>query len=399
MRSSRWATALALGLLLPGTRSFADDERTQYPSFLAKSYFSVGFGYIDYPFSARQLEPGFQVDSVRVRHAAVRVGLLGYRLNEHFAAQVSYMRPVEWVGYVNVNDVQATRTVWMNLASVTLRATAPLVGPLSIGGEAGFGIVTRRGFQQDDVFVVKNANYGTPVFGGGLRYRLNPSWDLGVDALYFPSNSGSRQPHTLLVSGGFTFNMRPLSEAHALANAQAGFPFPRNLLQISYTTDAAGFGVNRVVSQGAVPIFWGGIAQVERGVTVRYERNVFHTRKIFSLDLGASLGRWTSRADGQTFYTASVFPEFRLTPLRLRAADFYFNYSLAGPTTISRSLIDGQDTGRHFTFQDFMGIGFYAGHNRRVNGEIQIAHYSNGNLFPSNAGVSIPLTFSLGYTF
>ena len=79
--------------------------------------------------------------------------------------------------------------------------------------------------------------------------------------------------------------------------------------------------------------------------------------------------------------------------------DFYFNYSLAGPTFISRTTIDDQDTGRRFTFQDFMGAGVFAGRSKHLNAEIRIAHYSNGNLFPQNAGVTIPLGFNLGYAF
>ena len=103
--------------------------------------------------------------------------------------------------------------------------------------------------------------------------------------------------------------------------------------------------------------------------------------------------------DHASFTTLSAFPLFRFTPLRLRALDAYLDYSLAGPTLISRSAIDGQDTGRKFTFQDFMGIGVYVGSGRHVNVEVRIGHYSNGNLFPQNAGVSIPLTFNLGYAF
>jgi Lipid A 3-O-deacylase (PagL) len=399
MRSALSTSILAVVLLLRAANSIADDERTQYPPFLAKAYFDVGIGYIDYPFTARQLEPGFEVESIRIPHAAARIVLLGHRFNEHLAAQVSYMRPVEWVGYVNVNGVPAKRTVWMNLAGLTLRATAPLVGPLSIDGEGGLGIVTRRGFEAGDLPVIKDANYWTVLLGGGLRYRLNPSWDLGVNAIYAPSNSRTKQPHTLMLSGGFTFNMRRLSEEHVRENAQAGFAFPRNLVQVSYTTDAGGFGVNHLVAGGAVPVFWGGSAQVSHGLAVRYERNVFHARRVFSLDLGASVSHWTSRANREKFFTASLFPAFRLTPLRFRMADLYFTYSLAGPAAISRVVVDRHDTGRHFTFQDFMGIGMYAGRNRRVNAEIQIGHYSNGNLFSQNAGVSVPLTFSLGYTF
>jgi hypothetical protein len=79
--------------------------------------------------------------------------------------------------------------------------------------------------------------------------------------------------------------------------------------------------------------------------------------------------------------------------------DMYFNYSVAGPTFISRVNIDNHPTGRKFTFQDFMGMGIYTGKKREVNAEIRIMHYSNGNLFPDNNGVKIPLTFTMGYAF
>jgi hypothetical protein len=392
-------TALTLGSLSQGGRSDAQDERGQYPSFLSRSYFDVGVGYIDYPFSARQLEPGFQADAPRVPHAAARLAVLGYRFNEHLAVQLNYMRPIEWVSYANVNGAPARRTVWMNLAGVTFRATAPLAGRLSIDGEAGLGIVTRHGFDVGTVPVVKDANYGTALVGGGLRYRLSASWDLRASVIYAPPRASARQPHTLMLAGGFTCNLRPLSEERVRESSSSRFAFPRNLVQVGYASDASGFGVNDFVSAGAVPIFWGGIAQVKQGIAVHYHRNVFHTRRLFSLDLGASVSRWSSRRGEAAFDTASLFPVFRFTPLRLGPLDAYLAYSLAGPTLISRSMIDGQDTGRRFTFQDFMGVGVYAGRQRHVNAEVRIGHYSNGNLFPQNAGVSIPLTFNIGYTF
>jgi hypothetical protein len=79
--------------------------------------------------------------------------------------------------------------------------------------------------------------------------------------------------------------------------------------------------------------------------------------------------------------------------------DVYFAYSLAGPTYISRTVLDGMDTGRHFTFQDFMGVGVFAGRRRHVTLGVKINHYSNGNVFTQNAGVKIPLTLSVGCTF
>ena len=56
-------------------------------------------------------------------------------------------------------------------------------------------------------------------------------------------------------------------------------------------------------------------------------------------------------------------------------------------------------TGRHFTFQDFMGVGAFLGKARRVSAVLKINHYSNGNLLTDNAGIKVPLTLGLGLTF
>ena len=80
-------------------------------------------------------------------------------------------------------------------------------------------------------------------------------------------------------------------------------------------------------------------------------------------------------------------------------ADIWAVYSLAGPTYISQTLIDGRDTGHHFTFQDFMGLGAFVGRTRNVSVGVKINHYSNGNIFTENAGVRIPITFNIGYAF
>ena len=138
---------------------------------------------------------------------------------------------------------------------------------------------------------------------------------------------------------------------------------------------------------------------MDSGVAPHYERNVFHTRKLFSLDAGTSAGVYRTRNRKERFYTLSVYPLLRFTFLRTTPADLYFAYSLAGPTYISKTMLDGLDTGHHFTFQDFMGLGVFAGKNRNLNVGVKINHYSNGNIFTQNAGVMIPLTFSVGYAF
>src|SRR5690349_14245745 len=75
----------------------AQDDRLQYPPGLKNAYFGVNIGYINYPFSAIQLEPGFQVESIVVPHVAVRIVLYGVPINKFLSARITYMRPVGWV--------------------------------------------------------------------------------------------------------------------------------------------------------------------------------------------------------------------------------------------------------------------------------------------------------------
>src|SRR5205814_178905 len=158
--------------------------------------------------------------------------------------------------------------------------------------------------------------------------------------------------------------------------------FPRRLLQVEYSS-GFGYGVNDFVSR-KVPIFWGGHAEGDLGFALHAERNVFHTRRLFALDVGASAGTYRTRRDHDRFRTASVYPLLRFTLVRTGPADLYFAYSAAGPSWISRTTLDGLDTGRHFTFQDFMGVGMFAGRRRNLNLGVKINHYSNGNIFPQN---------------
>jgi hypothetical protein len=225
---------------------------------------------------------------------------------------------------------------------------------------------------------------------------MTRNWGLTAGATYTPGNRQIDQPRTLFTSAGFRYTMRRLTPAQ-LAAAEPSYVFPRQVLQVEYSS-GTGYSINRLLSRD-IPIFWGGKAKVDLGFAPHYERNVFHTRRVFALDVGVSAGVYKTRENDERFHTVSVYPLFRFTFLRTRAVDFYFAYSAAGPTFISRVILDTLDTGRHFTFQDFMGIGVFAGPNRRFNAGIKINHFSNGNIFTQNAGVAIPLTFSVGYAF
>ena len=384
-------------LLVQSLFGNAQDTRTQYPQGLKNAYFGVNIGYINYPFSAAQLEPGYHVESVSVPHTAVRIVLYGYPINKFLSARISYMRPVNWVQYRNVNGNLQSNSVWMNIGGLTLLAKLPLSKKWTVSGEAGLAVITRNGFEINNQPVVKNANYGTGLLGGAVHYQLSKIWDLQLSTAWSPENKKVRQPYTLFIGAGFSYHLRPLSKEKVERNSRSGYIFPREIILAGYTSNTAGYGVNDFFSKGAIPVFWGGSAHVKQGFSFSYQRNIFHTRKVFAMDWAVHTGFWKSRDRNENFFTASLSPVFRFNAIRTKHMDIFLEYSVAGPTFISKTRVDDYPLGRKFTFHDFMGLGVFAGKTKKIYAGLRIAHYSNGNLFPQNDGVKVPLTFNLGY--
>jgi hypothetical protein len=376
----------------------AEDTRTQYPSFLTNSYFSFNIGSIGYLFTGRQLEPGFEAESITKPRPAVRVDFFGHRFNKHLLAQVTYMRPARFVTYHNINGDKDRHQTSMAYAGFTLAADMPVTERVAAYLEAGIGVTSRTGFEIDGVMALPRAHYAAGLVGGGLAVHMRPTMDLMLGATYSPGRQSFRQPSTRLYTAGIRYEMQPLPEARVIEARNGGFAFPANIVRLGVTSNALGYGVNNFFSR-KVPIFWGGHVETRVGGTLDYQRNTFHTKKVFAFDIGASISYWRTDANRDVFRTMSVYPLFRFFMARTESTDVYFGYSLAGPSFINRPLIDGEDTGEHFTFQDFMAVGALLGKARRINAEIGIKHFSNGNIFTRNASVKIPLTFSLGMTF
>jgi len=375
-------------------------RRIQYPPGLMNSNIGVSLGYLRYNFTAAQLEPGFTVSSINRAPIAVRVNLIGHQFNKYVSANIHYMRPVGWVMYKNVNGSNEEHTVWMNVGALTLKTQIPVSQKVSGYLEAGLAVVTRKGFKINNVWALKDANYGTGFFEAGFRYHLNKKWELLASVSNSPGNHKYKQPATFFYSAGFTKSMRALPPETLEEKRKTGYKFPRNTIQIGVATNALGYGVNNFAAMHSpIPFFWGGDAEVRSGMSLHYHRNIFHAKRVFSFDWGISASYWTSRLQKQNFFALSAFPILRLNFIHGKQADYYLYYSVAGPTYISKTLIDGQKTGQHFTFQDLLGIGSFIGKERNLNAEINIGHFSNGNIFPYNDGVKIPLTFCVGYCF
>jgi hypothetical protein len=399
LTDSAFAQQAAAPANRPAVTDVSDDGRAQYPAILADSYVTLNIGYIDYPFSSRQLEPGHSVQSVQVPHLAVQAVLFGHHFGKYLSAQGAYMRPIEYVRYSNVDGPGNSQTAWMHFGTATLLGRVPLHPRLSVYGEGGLAITSRRGFQVAGAPVMPNAHFTSVLLGAGVEYQASRTADIVFGLAYVPAKASLNQPQTTFGSAGVRFNMRKLPVDKVRETVEAGFPFPANLLQVGYSTNAFGYGANNLVSN-KMRIFWGGHVEVGRSLaSVNYQRNLFHTKKVFSIDLGGSVSHWESNGRQERFTTLSVYPVLRFTVVRTKPADFYAFYSVAGPTYISREIIDELDTGGRFTFQDFMGVGVFIGANRRFNAELNLNHYSNGNILQENAGVKIPLTFKLGLTF
>jgi opacity protein-like surface antigen len=388
---------LLLFTCFSGTLS-AQDNRAQYPGILRNSYFSVNLGYLHTPFSNDLLEAGFKAESVEVPPIAPRIVLFGHHFNRYFSAQVSYLRPVKYTRYNNINGDKQTHTAWMHYGTLTAKGDLPLGNKFSVYAEGGLAITNRSGFEINNVPAVQDANYGSMVGGTGVEYHLNNRWDLMAGMVYLPGKDEVKQPHTIYYSAGFRLNMRERS-AEKLEEARvAGYSFKKTLIQLGYATNAFGYGINNFLSK-TVPIFWGGGVEIEKGVILHYQRNIYHTTKVFALNLGAGVSYWKTKKNGDEFFTLSAFPVFQFNVIRTKPLDVYLFYSVAGPSYISEDILDDLDTGNGFTFQDYMGLGFFAGRKKNLNFELNINHYSNGNIFPENAGVKIPTTFNIGYAF
>lgn len=403
----------AIILLVLSFKLSAQEKEVQSSPILADSYFEVNYGYIHYPFSAISLESGYTVEQVFVPRGSLRFVLFGYNFNKYISAQISYTRPLYWVRYRGIGTTNNRATIFgtnktsgkpvvMTIGGLTVKSTLPLGDRFSIYSEAGLAIVTRDGFTDPlnpEKEVLTDAGYASFLFGTGVNFSLGRGWGLKVSSIYSPPNKKVKQPYTLQSGLGLSHTLGQSSGKRLNKKSTKNVIFPKNTIQLGFATNHFGYGVNEFMTDGTVPLFWDGKAEIESGISLQFQRNVFHGRRIFSIDIGSAAAFWQSRETKQQFFTLAIFPVFRFTFMRTKTLDAYLNYSIAGPAFISASNIDGYATGPHFTFQDYVGVGSFFGKARKLNAEIRIGHYSNGNLYAENDGVEIPLTFNVGYTF
>ncbi len=382
-----------------------EKDLSQFSNFLSKTYYNFNLGAVFYPFSDANLATGYTAESKKKSPFSGRF-LFGYKIKEDLAIQFGVMRPASWFKFQNINGSEREHSVWINLWSLSLKKNFSLSDRLDAYAELGIGNITRVGIGIDDVEVYEDAHYATLVASAGLQYQLNQNWDLLLSGLYLPESKKHNQPYTFQITAGGLYNLSPPFESKKEKDEEeAEYFFPRRTIQLGYATSEFGFFLNKFFSTNVkvgnfdsfgIPIFWLGDVQARNTVHLAYQQTAYHGRKTFSLEWGVSLTGFDTVATGSTVFAVSIYPLMRFFLLRKKPFDFYLMYSFIGPTYISKKDIDGLGTGPHLTYQDFMGFGFYFGKKRNINLDFRIMHYSNGNLFTDNAGVAVPLVFSIG---
>lgn len=145
------------------------------------------------------------------------------------------------------------------------------------------------------------------------------------------------------------------------------------------------------------PLFWTSRARAGGGGTLNYQWLLYHTHKYFSVNLALGLSDWMIHS--QSEWVMSFYFVVRVWIFRTETFSPYFDWSMGGPSLLSSQHFAQANLGAPFIFQDFMGFGAMIGRQHHFDVNVNIMHYSNGDLFVHNDGWDVPLIVSLGYCF
>ncbi len=387
-------------VLFTGNAS-AERDRSELPGFINNSYLGISFGMGYYGFGNDELKEPHVAKKVNSDQASGSV-YLGHYFNEHLAFNLGLIRPLEWIKHEGLDNTDSNGSVRITLFTFTLRPTLKINRKLSVNGQGGLGYVSRKGIKKGGDIFIDNAEIVTFVTGAGLSYQLGKSWYADTDIIYSLPRESENQPGLLYTSFGIRYLLKHQPDKKIITDERSSKKsiFPYRLIAVGgFTRDLFYWEPHEYFSPPNIPIFWIGDVKLNKGYYIMYEHNLYHTSRWFSFGWGARIAYWESNEQKESFSTYSLYPSFKIWLVRNKTFDLYVTYSAAGPTYISKPVIDNINTGKHFTFQDFMGIGVFMGKNKRINIHSSIMHYSNGNIFPQNTGIAVPSTLAVGYSF
>ena len=340
------------------------------------------------PFSNQDLQNGFQAASFKDNTAGYNV-FLGHYFKPYLAAELSLTGTSgSRFEANNVSGDNLNNSLRLTILGLSLRPTWSITQRFQVYGLAGFAMLVRKGFSIDnDVVASSDNNMATFLTGGGVAYALTSHWHVNAGVEYTTPRNDQQQPSVTYAYAGFYYLFQKLQLAKSYTDY---YIFHKNLLQLG--------GFSKTLWDPSVNQ-WVNAKHFKSGLSLIYERNIFHSHKYFSLDLGTNISTFHTTENNNTVEALSIFPAFRLWFFHSTLADFYFKFIVAGPTYISQRYIETVDLGSHFIFQDQVALGTLLGKSKNFSVALAITHYSNGGLFPQNPGIQVPLMVSIGYAF
>ena len=144
------------------------------------------------------------------------------------------------------------------------------------------------------------------------------------------------------------------------------------------------------------PLMWNARLKVDRSLIIGYEKSIYTSNQFFSLYAGVSSGLMkTIHPVMDDVYVLSSYLLARFYLINRPSFKTYILYSPAGPSMLSKNQFATTGFSNLFVFQNQFGIGWELDKNAKIGCFLKMYHYSNGDLFPVNGGIDIPLVFGV----
>lgn len=136
---------------------------------------------------------------------------------------------------------------------------------------------------------------------------------------------------------------------------------------------------------------------VERGTMLLYERKLLDLMGFISGYMGCNLGRW--HMNGDQIFTASAFLSARVWVLHIPFAHTYVEYSIFGPTLLSKEIFNENNFGSNFLIQNFYGAGLELGEGSGLSIDLKMIRYIKHDQPSSKFSIHVPILVSVGFLF
>jgi hypothetical protein len=145
------------------------------------------------------------------------------------------------------------------------------------------------------------------------------------------------------------------------------------------------------------PLMWDAKLKVDRAIMLSYERDLYHFGRYLELYSGISGGFLESFGEKEdSIQTFGGYLMARLYFVKVRNFQMFFMWSPAGPSFLTKREFATTEFSNLFVFQDQFGIGIRVKGKREYDFFVKLYHFSNGDIFPINGGIDIPLLIGFG---